>query len=94
MRWIFSTPTPCSPVMVPPMSMQYFEHFLGGMQHVLHLRFVAIVVEEDRMDVAVAGVEDVVDIQAVLPADLADARQHFGQHAARDAGVLRAVAVG
>ena len=36
------------------------------MKHVLHLRFVAIVVEEDRVDVAVAGVEDVVDLQSVL----------------------------
>ena len=43
------------------------------------------------MDVAVAGVEDVGDAQAVRVADVRDRREDLGQPRSRDDAVLRAV---
>src|SRR5688572_25957499 len=43
------------------------------------------------MDIAVTGVENVVDRQAVFLADFGDLGQHLRQHAAWYAGILRAV---
>src|SRR2546423_1897220 len=69
-----------------------FEHFLRGQQDVLHLLLVAIVVEEDRVHISIAGVENVVDLETPFLADLVDALQHLAELAARNARVLRAVA--
>src|SRR5207248_3948923 len=68
-----------------------FENLFRGEQDILHLLLVAIVVQEDRMHISIAGVEDVVDLQAPFLADFVDARQHLAELAARDAGILRAV---
>ena len=68
------------------------EDFFRGFEDDADLRRVLVVVEEDRVDVAVAGVEDVVDGQAVAAADVAHLLQHFGEFGPRHAGVLRAVA--
>jgi len=58
------------------------------------LLLVAVIVKENGMDVAVAGVEDVGDLEAVLAADFVDAGQDRRELAARDAGVLGAIRVG
>src|SRR3546814_10551746 len=50
------------------------------------------VVEDERMQVAVAGVKDVGDAQAVARAELAHALQHQRQARARD-GAVHAVVV-
>ena len=60
----------------------------------MHLLLIAVVVEEDGVHIAIAGVEDVGDGQAVLFADFVDALEDFGEFAAGDAGVLGAVGVG
>ncbi len=49
------------------------DDFRGGLQGALELRGVAGIVKYDGMQVAVAGVEDVTDLKAVLIADLPDA---------------------
>src|SRR5665213_4180425 len=69
------------------------EYFLGGCQRVLHLGFVPLVIEENGVDVAVAGVEDIIDVQRVLSANFSDAFQHRRQFTARHARVLRAIAM-
>src|SRR5439155_13166671 len=58
----------------------------------LHLIRVALVEEQERVDVAVAGVEDVADPQAVLGADLAPPPEHVRQLRPRHDPVLRAQA--
>ncbi len=57
---------PCSPVMLPPSSMHALEDSWPAAEHPLDLVGVALVEEQDRVDVAVAGVEDVGDAQIVL----------------------------
>ncbi len=69
MKLIFSTPMPCSPVTLPPISMHFGEDFVAGFEHAGHLGGVAFVEEQDRMDVAVAGVKHVHDANAVSRAD-------------------------
>ena len=51
-----------------------------------------LVVEHERVQVAVAGVEDARDPQAVLVAERVDPPQHLGQPRARDDAVLDVVA--
>ena len=51
------------------------------------------VVEDQRMQIAVAGVEDVGDAQAVLRRQSPHPRQHLGEPPARD-GAVHAVIVG
>ena len=53
---------------------------------------IALVVEDERVQVAVAGVEDVADAHAVLDCQLADPPQHLGQARARHDAVLHVVA--
>ena len=48
----------------------------------------ARIVEDVRVEVAVARVEDVADAEAVLGDDLVDPPQHVGQLRARDHAVL------
>ena len=49
------------------------ENFAAGRQHAVHLLRIAFVEQQNRMDVAVAGVEHVDDPDVVLFADLGDA---------------------
>ena len=69
MKSIFSTPMPCSPVTLPPQADALLQDLVAGRQHALHLVGVALVEQQDRVDVAVAGVEDVGDPHVVLLAD-------------------------
>src|SRR5580658_7114684 len=69
------------------------QDFFRGSQCILNLVLVPIIVEKDGVNVAIASVEDVGDLQTVLTADFANALQHFRQFAAWNAGVLRAIAV-
>ena len=64
-----SVPTPCSPVIEPPASTQASRILLGELPPRASASPVdAPVVEHERVQVAVAGVEDVADAQPVLPA--------------------------
>ena len=82
---------PCSPVMLPPSSTQARRISCPAGEDAPHLVGVALVVEQDRVDVAVAGVEDVGDAQAVALADGGDGAQDVGHLGARHDAVLRAV---
>ena len=63
-------------------------HDLGaGLHHTLLLARLARIVEDVRMQVAVAGVEHVADAQAVRGDDLVHAREHVRQLRARDDAV-------
>src|SRR3712207_4130538 len=53
-----------------------------------------VVVEDERVQVAVPGVEDVGDAHAVLLADLGDPLEDLPELRARDDGVLDVVVVG
>jgi hypothetical protein len=55
------------------------DDFGGGLQGALELRGVAGIVEHDGMQVAVAGVENVSDLKAILIADLPDAAESLGK---------------
>jgi hypothetical protein len=79
MKLIFSTPMPCSPVTLPPQAMHFVENLVAGRQHALDLIGVALVEEQDRMDVAVAGVKDVGDADAYFAADRDDPPQNVRQ---------------
>ena len=57
----FSMPTPCSPVRQPPTSTQSFEDVGAGLLGLRELVGIVGVEEDQRMEVAVAGVEDVGD---------------------------------
>src|SRR5205823_12819059 len=67
------------------------ENLAPSDEHPLDLVAIALVVEQDRMDVAVAGVEDIGDPQALLFGDPADDAQDLGHLGARHDAVLRAV---
>src|SRR6185295_5057263 len=62
-----------------------------GGEDTRHLVPIALVEEEDRVDVAVAGVEDVGDTQAVALGSGRDAPEDLGDARARYDSVLRAV---
>ena len=70
------------------------DDFGGGFQGALELRGVAGIVEYDGMQVAVAGVEDVADLKAVLIADLPDAAQSLRKFRTRDDAVKDVIAGG
>ena len=81
-------PTPCSPVIVPPTSMHSSR--IAAPKRLRALRLVGDVgVEHDqRVQVAVAGVEDVGAARARTRfAELGDAREHLRQRAPRDRAV-------
>ena len=71
---IFSTPMPCSPVMLPPSATHASRISRPAASTRATSSAVALVEEEDRVDVAVAGVEDVADAQAVALGGRRDAR--------------------
>ena len=58
-RHALSTPTPCSPVIEPPSSMQHVDDLLGELLRRLLGAVVGRVEQHERVKVAVAGVEDV-----------------------------------
>ena len=89
----FSTPTPCSPVSTPPTSTQSRRMSAPKLFGLVEFARLVGVVEDQRMQIAVAGVEDVGDAQAVLLRQLAHAGQHLRQFLARD-GAVHAVIVG
>ena len=69
------------------------EDLVAGRQHALHLVGVALVEEQDRVDVAVAGVEDVGDRGGRTSSPIVvDAPEDVRQLRARHDAVLRAVA--
>ena len=68
------------------------EDLVARQQDALHLLGVALVEQQDRVDVAVAGVKDVGDAQVVPLADVGDEPQDVRQLGARHDAVLRAVA--
>ena len=66
------------------------QDFRARFQHAPHLIRIALVEQDHRMDVAVAGVEDVADPQIVLLFDLAHPVEHVRQFRPWDDAVLRA----
>src|SRR3954468_15373288 len=65
------------------------EHDLAG--QLLGALGLALAVADERVQVAVAGVEDVADLQPVLAREGVDALEHLGQPRARDHAVLHVV---
>src|SRR5262249_37155376 len=68
------------------------ENLVAGRQHALHLVLVALVEEQDRVDVAVAGMEDVANPDIILLADALNLAEDVGQLGPRHDAVLGAVA--
>ena len=68
------------------------EDLVAGRQDARRLLAVALVEEDDRMDVAVTGMKDVADAQAMARADPLDTREDLGKPRPRHDAVLRAVA--
>ena len=75
----FSTPTPCSPVSTPPTSTQSLQDVGAERLRPLELARLVGIVQDQRMQIAVAGVEHVGDAQPVLLRQLAHAREHLRQ---------------
>ena len=67
------------------------QNLLSGVHHAPGLVRVALVVHQDGMDVAVAGVKDVGDAQLVFLRHVGDALQNIRHLGARNHPVLRAV---
>src|SRR5207249_1343182 len=70
----------------------FLQDLVAGSEHALDLGRVALVEQQNRMNVAVAGMEDIDDPNVVLAADLHDFSQDMRQFGAGDNAVLRAVA--
>src|SRR5262249_58193401 len=68
------------------------QDFVARRQHPLYLFAVALVEQQDRMDVAVAGLEALAAAQVVLLPDAVDLAQDVWQLRPRHDAVLRAVA--
>ena len=68
------------------------EDFFAGREDPFYFFRVTLIEQEDRVEIAVAGVEDVDDADLVLRADFADAPEDVRQLSARNDAVLRAVA--
>src|ERR1700722_2948562 len=56
----------------------------GGFQRTLELFVVAKIVENDGMEIAIAGVEDVADVESELSADFLDAAERLRELRTRD----------
>ena len=70
------------------------DDFCGGFESALELRGVAGIVENDGVQVAVASVENVTDLKAVLIADLPDAAQSLRKFRTRNDAVEDVIAGG
>ena len=92
MKPIFSTPMPCSPVTLPPQARHSSRISLLAASTRWTCCGVALVEQQNRMNVAVAGVKDVDDADVVLAADFDDLAQNVRQLRARHDAVLRAIA--
>ena len=88
MCFFLSTPTPCSPVIEPPASRQASRIRPDSSSARSASPSTRAVVADERVQVAVAGVEDVGDDQPVLLGQLVDPLEHLGQLGARDHAVL------
>ena len=64
------------------------ENLAADFDRAPHLVRVAFVVEHDRMDIAVAGVEDIADREPIEAAEHRDHAQNVGQPRARHHAVL------
>ena len=89
----FSTPTPCSPVSTPPTFTQSRRMSAPKSLRPLELARHVGVVEDQRVQIAVAGMKHVGDAQPILFRQLAHAGEHARQLLARD-GAVHAVIVG
>src|SRR5207302_10720924 len=69
-----------------------FQDFRARIHHALDGAGLALVEEDERMEVAVAGVEDVGDPQAVAIHDSSDLAEDLGQLVPGDDAILRNVA--
>src|SRR5438046_1349782 len=67
------------------------QDLMTGRQNPLDLIRIALVEQDDRVQVAVASVEDVANPQIVLLADGLDSAEHVRQFRPRHDAVLRAV---
>ena len=79
MNSFFSWPTPCSPVMEPPTRTQRREDVAGKLLGAFFLAFDGAIVENERVEIAVAGVEDVGDAQSGFGAEALDLGHDFGK---------------
>src|SRR5262249_59323765 len=68
--------------------------FISGFLALIALRGIAAVEQDQGMQVAVAGVEDVADDQAILLADALDLRQRSRDFGAWDDAILSVVSRG
>ena len=71
MKSRFSSPMPCSPDSTPPAASDARDDLLAGRVHPLEHAGLAGVEHEQRVQVAVAGVEDVAHDEVVLGGDRA-----------------------
>src|SRR5262249_13557187 len=67
------------------------ENLATGGQHPLDLRRTALIEEQNRMDIAIAGVENVDDLNIVFLANLNDSPEDVRQLRPRHDAVLRAI---
>src|SRR5439155_18920054 len=67
------------------------EDLFGRAKNGLNLRFIAIVVKKNWVDVAIAGVKHVGNLQVIAFADFIDALKDFGQFRSRHTRILRAI---
>ena len=87
----FSTPMPCSPVIEPPRLTQRSRISPASASARSTRAALAAVEEDQRVQVAVAGVEDVGDAQAGAGGQPPDLLERLAQPRARDAAVLHQV---
>ncbi len=91
MKSRFSRPMPCSPDNTPPAATEHADDLLAGGVNSIHDTWLALVEHQQRMQVAVAGMEHVHHQQVVSLDDLVDLAQHFGQPATGNDGVVQVV---
>src|SRR5260370_37810471 len=70
------------------------DDFGGGFEGAFELRGITRIVEDDGMQVAVAGVKNIADLKAVLLADLLDAAQRLRKFRTRNNAVENVIAGG
>ena len=81
MSSFFSMPTPCSPVSAPPTATQCRMISPPAATTRCKLLAIALVEQNQRMQVAVARMKNIADLQIVFAADFLDAPQRFRQAA-------------
>ena len=91
MKSRFSSPMPCSPDSTPPAASDTRDDLLAGRVHPLEHARLAGVEQQQRVEVAVAGVEDVHHDQVVALGDRVDLGEHVDQPPAGHDGVVQVV---